>query len=66
MEIQIEEHEEETTWQEEQEQHDFENEMTEENDDYGFGSCPKCGSKKYVSVARGENCDDCGYFVHYP
>jgi hypothetical protein len=38
----------------------------EENDDYGMGSCPKCGSKRYTDVARGENCDDCGYYVYYP
>lgn len=28
--------------------------------------CPVCGSSNYVSVPRGEECDDCGYHVYYP
>lgn len=38
----------------------------EEEEDYGMGSCPKCSSTKYIDVPRGEECEDCGYFVYYP
>ena len=41
-------------------------EEQEEQNDYGMGSCPECGSKRYTNVTRGEHCDDCGYYVYYP
>lgn len=39
--------------------------MEVEEEDLGFGECPKCGSTKYINVARGEHCLNCGYFESY-
>lgn len=40
--------------------------MEEQEEDYGMGRCPQCGSTRYTNVTRGEECDDCGYHVYYP